>query len=127
MRLFCSCLVGLLCLSTHSEVRADEPPKFELKDGDRIVLVGDTLIERDQRYGYLETLVVDRNPDKNLVFRNLGWSGDTVGGSLPIGIRPARGRVRAAQAADPGGQADGGRGRLRHGRLVRGRGRAACI
>ncbi len=88
MRLFCSCLVGLLCLSTHSEVRADEPPKFELKDGDRIVLVGDTLIERDQRYGYLETLLSIANPDKNLVFRNLGWSGDTVTGVSRSGFDP---------------------------------------
>ena len=60
--------------------RAAEPPAFEWKDGDRVVLIGDTLIERDQKYGYLETLITSQNPDKSITFRNLGWSGDTVRG-----------------------------------------------
>ena len=51
-------------------------------------MIGDTLIERDQRYGYLETLLSISNPDKNLVFRNLGWSGDTVGGISRSGFDP---------------------------------------
>ena len=78
----------MLCLFAPREARSDQPPRFELKDGDRIVLVGDTLIERDQRYGYLETLLSISNPDKNLVFRNLGWSGDTVGGVSRSGFDP---------------------------------------
>jgi lysophospholipase L1-like esterase len=88
VRVFLSCVVGLLCFLAHREARSDEPPRFELKDGDRIVLVGDTLIERDQRYGYLETLLSISNPDKNLVFRNLGWSGDTVAGVSRSGFDP---------------------------------------
>jgi lysophospholipase L1-like esterase len=59
-----------------------------LNDGDRIVLVGDTLIERDQRYGYLETMLTLLNPDKSLTFRNLGWSGDTVAGLSRAGFDP---------------------------------------
>ncbi len=55
-------------------------PPLQLKDGDRVVMIGGTFVERDQAYGYLETAMVSRNPDKNLVFRNLGWSGDTVWG-----------------------------------------------
>lgn len=51
---------------------------FELRDGDRVVLLGSTLIEREQSYGYWETMLAARNAKKNLVFRNLGWSGDTV-------------------------------------------------
>ena len=87
-----TCLVGLLCLCAPDEAQSDQRPRFELKDGDRIVLVGDTLIERDQRYGYLETLLTISNPDKNLVFRNLGWSGDTVGGISRSGFdRPEAG------------------------------------
>ena len=74
------------------EAQSDPPQPFELKDGDRIVLVGDTFIERDQRYGYLETLLSISNPDKNMVFRNLGWSGDTVGGVSRSGFdRPEAG------------------------------------
>ena len=60
--------------------RGRGPPEFEWKDGDRVVLIGDTLIERDQKYGYLETLITAQNPDKTITFRNLGWSGDTVRG-----------------------------------------------
>ena len=58
------------------------PPteKFELRDGDRVVFLGNTLIEREQTYGYLETALTERYPDRNITFRNLGWSGDTVWG-----------------------------------------------
>lgn len=53
---------------------------FELRAGDRVVLVGDALIEREQRYGYLETALLTRFPQAKVQFRNLGWSGDTVDG-----------------------------------------------
>src|SRR5262245_13680159 len=57
----------------------DNPPKaFEFKDGDRIVWIGNTLVEREQRYGYWETALLAANADKNITLRNLGWSGDTV-------------------------------------------------
>jgi lysophospholipase L1-like esterase len=69
-------LALLLPLLTLTSVHAAEP--FSLKDGDRVVLVGNTLIEREQRYGYWETALTSRYPDKNVTFRNLGWSGDTV-------------------------------------------------
>ncbi len=59
---------------------AAEPPDLQLKDGDRIVYLGDTFVERDQSYGYLETLVTILHPKINFTFRNLGWSGDTVWG-----------------------------------------------
>src|SRR5579859_6019554 len=50
---------------------------FELRDGDRVVLVGDTLIEREQTYGYVEERLTVQNPARNVTFRNLGWSADT--------------------------------------------------
>ena len=69
---------------------AAEP--FELKDGDRVVLIGNTLIEREQRYGYWETALTSRWPDRNVTFRNLGWSGDTVFGDARAGFgTPAEG------------------------------------
>jgi lysophospholipase L1-like esterase len=72
--------------------RPAEPPRFAWKDGDRVVLIGDTLIERDQEYGYLETLITLRNPGKTISFRNLGWSGDTVGGLARAGFgKPVEG------------------------------------
>jgi hypothetical protein len=59
---------------------AAEPAKnpFLFNDGDRVVFLGGTLIEREQRYGYWELALTLLNKDKNVTFRNLGWSGDTV-------------------------------------------------
>lgn len=78
-------LLGLLLLlTTCSSALARQPakaqPPFEFRDGDRVALIGNTFIEREQMYSYLETLLRSRHPDKNITFRNLGWSGDTVFG-----------------------------------------------
>jgi len=64
-----------------SPARAAEPPPFAWKDGDRVVLIGDALIEREQEQGMVETFITLLNPDKTITFRNLGWSGDTVFGT----------------------------------------------
>ena len=48
-----------------------------LEQGDLVVLLGDTFMERDGTYGYLETALTAAFPGKALKFRNLGWSGDT--------------------------------------------------
>ena len=51
--------------------------RFQFRDGDHVVLLGGTFIERAQQFGHLETAL---NSDSNvkLTFRNLGWSADTV-------------------------------------------------
>ncbi|WP_157972049.1 GDSL-type esterase/lipase family protein [Pleomorphovibrio marinus] len=54
--------------------------KFELRDGDRVVLLGSGIIENEQQYGWLESLFTSLWPDRYISFRNLGWSGDTVFG-----------------------------------------------
>ncbi len=63
---------------TNSDAQLREP--FELRDGDRVLFLGNTIIEREQRYGFWEHALTTRYPDYNIVFRNLGWSGDTVFG-----------------------------------------------
>jgi lysophospholipase L1-like esterase len=68
-------LCGLAVLAAPATVEA-----FEWKNHDRVVLVGGTLIEREQRYGYWEAALTSRYPAKNITFRNLGWSGDNVWG-----------------------------------------------
>ena len=68
------------------------PDPFKFKDGDRVVFLGSTLIERAQKYGYWELALTLKNRDKDVTFRNLGWSGDTVHGE-------ARGRFDYADAA----------------------------
>src|SRR3954452_14041580 len=72
-------LLSLFCAAAL--VAAQPPAKpFDFKDGDRIVWLGNTLVEREQRYGYWETALLAANADKRITVRNLGWSGDTVFG-----------------------------------------------
>ncbi len=59
---------------------AQSTEAFELKERDRIVFLGDTLIERAQLYGYIETAMTIRFPERKLRFRNLGWSADNPKG-----------------------------------------------
>ncbi|WP_419192987.1 SGNH/GDSL hydrolase family protein [Kolteria novifilia] len=84
-------------------IAANEP--FLLRDGDRVVLVGDTLLERAQRQGYFETALLSRFPDADVTFRNLAWSADTVNGvSRAYFDAPAKGRERLVEqlkTADP--------------------------
>src|SRR5579863_7470142 len=76
---FFLCLPALLCASFARG--ADEHPKIELKDGDRVAFIGNTFVEREQNDCYIETMLTTRFPDKNITFRNLGYSADTVTGS----------------------------------------------
>jgi hypothetical protein len=48
--------------------------------------VGNTFVERDWRQGQLETRLILAFPEKAIVFRNLGWSGDTVRGEARAGF-----------------------------------------
>jgi lysophospholipase L1-like esterase len=70
----------LVCVAfgCASQLPAADP--FVFQDGDRVVLLGSTLIEREQKYGFWELALTLKNRDKNVTFRNLGWSGDTVHG-----------------------------------------------
>jgi hypothetical protein len=51
-----------------------------------VVLLGSTFVERDQSHGYLESALVGRFHPRKIVFRNLGWSGDTVFGEARAGF-----------------------------------------
>jgi lysophospholipase L1-like esterase len=55
--------------------------EFDFKDGDRIALLGGTIIEREQKFGFLETELTLAVGPKTISVRNLGWSGDTVFGT----------------------------------------------
>jgi putative heme-binding domain-containing protein len=69
-----------MIVSLNGLSRAEQRKHFEFQDGDRVALVGDTLIEREQNYGYLEERLTVEFPSRNIVFRNLGWSADTPAG-----------------------------------------------
>lgn len=57
-----------------------QPATFEFKDGDRLVLLGNTVLEREQRYGAFEPRLALALGDTKVSVRNLSWSGDTVFG-----------------------------------------------
>ena len=69
-------LLAAVAVAVPAASLAADP--FEFKDGDRVVLIGSTLIEREQKYGYWELFLTLKNKGKNVTFRNIGWSGDTV-------------------------------------------------
>jgi len=83
-RIFAFHLLTLL-IQVPTAFSQDAPP-FELLDGDRVALIGDTFIEREQAYGYLEHILTTHYPDRHVIFRNLGWSADTPAGVSRAGF-----------------------------------------
>ena len=67
---------------------AGESRKLTLEDGDRVLLIGDVLIERENNYGVLETKMRQEFPGKKFVVRNLGYSGDTPLGASRASFDP---------------------------------------
>lgn len=71
-------VVGFLLLFAAASVAQAGP--FELKQGDHICIIGGTVAERMQHYGWLEARLHSRFAGSELVFRNLGYSGDEIDG-----------------------------------------------
>jgi len=55
----------------------------------RVAFLGSTWIERMAEFGYLETALTARWPDRDIMFRNLGRSGDNVFGDARAGFGPS--------------------------------------
>ena len=68
----------VLSLTCAAALRAESPAKLELKKGDHISLIGNTLADRMQHDGYLESFIQKAFAPDNLTFRNLGFSGDEL-------------------------------------------------
>src|SRR5262245_20053585 len=81
--------VGLALLVAPSLVRAagvgSLTGNLELRKGDHVSLIGNTLADRMQHDGWLETLLQSRFPDRELTIRNLGYAAD----ELTIRLRSA--------------------------------------
>src|SRR5256885_245808 len=77
-------LISLLVVT--SSAAPGKPVPFELAEGDRVVLLGDTLIEREQQFGWIELMLTTSFPDRTITFRNLGWSADTPAGDSRFGL-----------------------------------------
>lgn len=78
MRILILAIAFLAASALSSTALAEDVAKLDLKDGDRVLWIGGTLIEREQIYGYWEAMLTASYPERNIKFRNLGWSGDTV-------------------------------------------------
>jgi putative heme-binding domain-containing protein len=66
-------LLLLATLAAHAE-------EFDLRDGDRVAFIGDTLVEREAESGWLESVMDASFPTCHIINRNLGWSADTPSG-----------------------------------------------
>src|SRR3954464_8256717 len=52
--------------------------KLQLQPGEHICIIGNTLADRMQHDGWLDTYLVTRFPKHDLVIRNLGFSADEL-------------------------------------------------
>ncbi len=78
-----NCLAAVVawCLyagSTVGLMESHAAAPLKLDEGNKIVIVGNTLAERLQYFNNFESLLHARHADKNLVVRNMGFSGDTI-------------------------------------------------
>ena len=82
-------------VSSSAGSAATSGASWSLRDGDRVVFLGDTFVEREGDRGFIETALVAAHPEASLTFRNLGWSGDTVWAeSRGVFDQPAKGYER---------------------------------
>lgn len=83
-KLLCRLLVCLgFCLGSFNflaPVSVTAGESVALAESERIVLLGNTFVEREQEYGQVELALRLAFPEKTLEIRNLGWSGDNVHG-----------------------------------------------
>ncbi|MGI8965318.1 MAG: hypothetical protein ACR2H1_04425, partial [Limisphaerales bacterium] len=79
-------ILFFLLINCVVSIAADSKIPFELREGDRVVFLGDTLMEREQYHGYIELALATHFPESRVTFRNLGWSGDTPEGITRTGL-----------------------------------------
>jgi len=70
--------IVLLSLIVSGTSPVSGQQQLELRKGDRIAVIGNTLADRLQHFGHLEAMLQYRFPEHNLVVRDLGFSGDTL-------------------------------------------------
>ena len=73
MKKICTFSLLLGCFGAASAAET-----LALKPGDHVGVIGNTLADRMQHSGWLESLIYAKFPRHDLVFRNLGYSGDEL-------------------------------------------------
>ncbi|MFO1512013.1 MAG: PVC-type heme-binding CxxCH protein [Verrucomicrobiota bacterium] len=71
-------LVGFLVWFAAAVSAVADAVPLALKSGDHIAVIGNGLADRMQHHGWLETFITAKNPQLDLVFRNLAVAGDEV-------------------------------------------------
>jgi putative heme-binding domain-containing protein len=70
---------GSITPPSLAKAQAQQPaPPFTIEKGDHICIIGNTLADRMQHDGWLETFIQASLPTHNLTIRNLGYSGDEL-------------------------------------------------
>ena len=75
---YLAAILGLLAAAIFSGSTASAAPLVKVEKGDRVAVIGNTLADRMQHDGWLETMLQSRFPESELSFRNLAFSGDEV-------------------------------------------------
>ncbi|MEC9091937.1 MAG: SGNH/GDSL hydrolase family protein, partial [Planctomycetota bacterium] len=76
-----SYLIAILVLvipTTFFSQQGLSQEKLTLKKGDHVVYIGNTMADRMQHHGWLETQIHALHPMLELTFRNLGFAGDEI-------------------------------------------------
>ena len=90
-RISASCLVWAVLVTGACAKDAG----FFLRDGDRVVFLGDSITEQKLYTTYIEAYALTRFPQAKFTFRNAGWSGDTAW--LRQRAHPDEGKLFAAK------------------------------
>lgn len=81
-RQFCGLALSSAVLTREwlGTARAASAHPFFFRDGDRVVMIGDSITEQHLHSNYVESYILSRFPDWKLTFRNAGIGGDTSTG-----------------------------------------------
>ncbi len=71
-------LAFVALIASATALSAASPRALEVREGDHICLIGNTLAERLQHFNHWESLLHQRFPGHQLVVRNLAWPADEV-------------------------------------------------
>src|SRR3954469_25673477 len=115
-RLTLGALAALALAMTAGPAPAASPDQFFFKDGDVVVMIGDSITEQHLYSNYVEMWTVTRFPKWKLTFRNTGIGGDTSPGGNSRFKRDVLSYKPTAMTVDFG-MNDGGYGGFNEGRF----------